>query len=473
MTSVRLQPATVLLTAGTLVAAVLSIVAEPAPSGSSSQEIARLQIEGTGRLRAAYGLRSRLGMLSDTPIALGPELSGINHLTRLAKLRKTPDNLRRLAIARFIMGDANWRQPLLELRALPDFSPSQADRELAAWNVAFGRADVAPEDCRSASRLLQSLKLGWYEHVALAALYDKCGRSREAWQQREAAYRTTDYLMAMAALTLVAGLAGCGVLAVLVAYWISQRRANLPIVRLAPLPIVAGQVLMYAAAAYFGFLTLLRLLVPLMAQALQSAAGDEQASIVYRSILNLLVVALSVAIPSAVLRGLGRRVGLTSSDLGIARPKLLRDVGGGVTGYVATLPLLALSLVVSTALFDPSASRMNPAALDFARAQTFAARAVLFALGAVAAPFVEEFVFRGLLLRALQPRLGFGRACVTTAALFAILHPQLPTGFLSIFTLGVAFALLYGLTGSLWPAVLAHGINNSIVFLYLALYLGG
>ncbi|MBM3496188.1 MAG: CPBP family intramembrane metalloprotease, partial [Armatimonadetes bacterium] len=89
----------------------------------------------------------------------------------------------------------------------------------------------------------------------------------------------------------------------------------------------------------------------------------------------------------------------------------------------------------------------------------------------VMAPITEELVFRGILIRALQPNLGILGAVIVSSAIFAILHPQLPMGFLSIFALGLTFSALYWLTGSLWPSIIAHAANNTVVFGYLALAL--
>ena len=78
---------------------------------------------------------------------------------------------------------------------------------------------------------------------------------------------------------------------------------------------------------------------------------------------------------------------------------------------------------------------------------------------ALLAPIGEELVFRGYLQRVLGARLGAGRAVVITAALFAAIHLN-PASLLALFGLGVIFALLRVWTGSIWPAVIAHAIQN-------------
>jgi membrane protease YdiL (CAAX protease family) len=79
-------------------------------------------------------------------------------------------------------------------------------------------------------------------------------------------------------------------------------------------------------------------------------------------------------------------------------------------------------------------------------------------------PLVEELLFRGALLSALMKRLHPGWAVAVCSLLFATVHlPDL--SFLwyalpNLALLAVALAWLRLSSGSIWPAVLAHGINN-------------
>lgn len=79
-------------------------------------------------------------------------------------------------------------------------------------------------------------------------------------------------------------------------------------------------------------------------------------------------------------------------------------------------------------------------------------------------PLVEELLFRGALLSALLRRVGTGWAIALSSLLFACVHlPDL--GFLwyavpNLALLAAALAWLRLGSGSLWPAVVAHGVNN-------------
>jgi len=79
-------------------------------------------------------------------------------------------------------------------------------------------------------------------------------------------------------------------------------------------------------------------------------------------------------------------------------------------------------------------------------------------------PLVEELLFRGVLLSAISRHMGSGWAIAVTAALFACVHlPDL--SFLwyalpNLALLGLVLGWLRVQSGSIWPAVLAHGANN-------------
>lgn len=77
------------------------------------------------------------------------------------------------------------------------------------------------------------------------------------------------------------------------------------------------------------------------------------------------------------------------------------------------------------------------------------------------APFAEEYLFRGLLFRALDREWGGWRAVVGSAAFFAIYHP--PMSWLPVALLGIANALIFKKTGRLAPAVALHMVYNAVV----------
>ncbi len=86
---------------------------------------------------------------------------------------------------------------------------------------------------------------------------------------------------------------------------------------------------------------------------------------------------------------------------------------------------------------------------------------LLFFGGVIVAPLVEEIVFRGFVFPGLSRRWDWRVGLVGSAFLFALAHIIL-TSILPIFILGVIFAFLYQLSGSIWPAILMHMLTNSL-----------
>ena len=85
------------------------------------------------------------------------------------------------------------------------------------------------------------------------------------------------------------------------------------------------------------------------------------------------------------------------------------------------------------------------------------------ALVIVAAPIVEEFIFRGLIFQGLRRSAGVAVAVVGSAALFALVHP--PIAVIPVFGLGVAAAISFERSGCLWSSIVTHAIYNACAML--------
>lgn len=86
-------------------------------------------------------------------------------------------------------------------------------------------------------------------------------------------------------------------------------------------------------------------------------------------------------------------------------------------------------------------------------------------------PLVEELLFRGALLSALLKRLPVGWAVAACALLFGVVHlPGLHFKWYALpdlMLLALALCWLRLKSGSLWPSVLAHGVNNAVAMIAL------
>lgn len=80
---------------------------------------------------------------------------------------------------------------------------------------------------------------------------------------------------------------------------------------------------------------------------------------------------------------------------------------------------------------------------------------------AVLAPVAEEVAFRGYVLSALRTHLGPGAAIVGSSVLFAAMHLD-PVRFPAVLFLGLFLGWLAFRSGSIWPAVAAHAVNNGL-----------
>jgi hypothetical protein len=101
---------------------------------------------------------------------------------------------------------------------------------------------------------------------------------------------------------------------------------------------------------------------------------------------------------------------------------------------------------------------------------------VVLVLGSVTAPFAEELFFRGVLFGLLRRRQPLLVAYLVSGALFAAAHlvparmnaAQMAGLAIGIFFLGSLLAWTYQRTGSLYPGMLAHALNNAtgLILLY-------
>ena len=168
-----------------------------------------------------------------------------------------------------------------------------------------------------------------------------------------------------------------------------------------------------------------------------------------RSTLPLLGLFFSSALLAAVaaLAPLGLREVLPA--LGFRR------AGWKITVF-GTLGALVVSVGVSQLGIEPEGVKE---ALGVARDPAMFTASLL--VMAVLAPLAEEVVFRGLLYGWLETRWGATVAWAASSLLFAAAHFE-PAHIVLVLPLGLWFGFLRWRSGSLWPSLAAHVVNNGM-----------
>lgn len=141
-----------------------------------------------------------------------------------------------------------------------------------------------------------------------------------------------------------------------------------------------------------------------------------------------------------------------------------RDLPVGLAaGVVTQLSLIPLYIPIERLVEeDPS----DAARRLFDRADGTLDLALLFVMVVVLAPLVEEYFYRGLLLRALQHRLGDVSAVVLSAALFSLAH-FLPLQFPGLFVFGLVAGVLAIRFDRLGPCWFMHAAFNFVSYVQL------
>jgi uncharacterized protein len=151
-----------------------------------------------------------------------------------------------------------------------------------------------------------------------------------------------------------------------------------------------------------------------------------------------------------------RRVGL----VGLAGSLVIGLVAGFWAGWVAEL-LPRLAPALDSDIFDVLAEAMTEGPL--------ASRLLFYAVIVLVAPVAEELIFRGFLWDVLEDSWGPWAAWGLTSLAFAGYH-LVPLHVIAILSTGWLIGWLRLATGSIWPCIFAHFLNNLLsVVLLLAL----
>jgi membrane protease YdiL (CAAX protease family) len=89
------------------------------------------------------------------------------------------------------------------------------------------------------------------------------------------------------------------------------------------------------------------------------------------------------------------------------------------------------------------------------------ALAATVAIGALG-PLAEELLFRGLIFGCVEGYFGTPIAWAVSSILFAVAHAE-PAHIVLVLPIGILLGWVRLRSGSLWPCVIAHAANNTLV----------
>jgi len=176
----------------------------------------------------------------------------------------------------------------------------------------------------------------------------------------------------------------------------------------------------------------------------------------YVSYLPILVVLL-VGLPWVSGRSLGE-LGLRGFD----RATLVAGVLGALAMYAVTIGIAAIQYVFTHQKPQEAAISFFTSTHDRALIATFTFLAV------VAAPFMEEFVYRGFLFNALLRYMPVWVAAGLSGLLFGASHGSW-SALLPLAASGVVLAYVYARSGSLTASMLTHALFNLVNVALLSL----
>lgn len=198
------------------------------------------------------------------------------------------------------------------------------------------------------------------------------------------------------------------------------------------------------------------MLVGLLATAAYAArlsTGDTPDDLLYRwstAIGALLQYGVMAALVLAIAHGPDRML------LALRVPSGLRRTAG--LSVVALLVIFGASAALSIFLDAAGEQGLVPASWDSSRALPFVANALVVI---IAAPVVEESLYRGLGMGLLMPYVGPAVAILLTGLVFGLAH-GLVLGLPVLTVFGVTLGVLRWRTGSVYPGMAVHATFNAL-----------
>ncbi|MBC8309435.1 MAG: CPBP family intramembrane metalloprotease [Phycisphaerales bacterium] len=180
-------------------------------------------------------------------------------------------------------------------------------------------------------------------------------------------------------------------------------------------------------------------------------------------------------------------------DIGWTRGAgLFKEIFWGVSGYAMMLPFLGIGIIITMILlffqgtlaggtggdpFGGTSGGSHPIVLEIANGDLHL-RILLIVLATIAAPVVEETMFRGVLYRQLRSSsknvtfaLSVSGSVLVTSFIFAAIHPQGWAVIPALMGIAIGMNLLREWRGTLLPPMIVHGVSNGLVTSMMLIFL--
>jgi hypothetical protein len=214
----------------------------------------------------------------------------------------------------------------------------------------------------------------------------------------------------------------------------------------------------YAAAAFGVGLIVTIVVVGMVAAVTGTEADDDSPTFTIVATLVQSLVFLATAVGFASLSARPR-----AWHFGLRRTPLWPAVGWAALGMFA----FYVFSIVYTVIARPDVEQGITESLGADEGTVGLIAAGLMVM--VAAPVAEEVFFRGFFYRALRSRFAVPAAAAIDGLLFGIIHFDF-SGLDALLlvpplaVLGIVFCLVYEVTGSIFPVIALHALNNAIAY---------
>ena len=152
---------------------------------------------------------------------------------------------------------------------------------------------------------------------------------------------------------------------------------------------------------------------------------------------------------------------------------VFKEIGCGLLGYLAGLPLIVIGFVISFVLFLLFPIEAEHPVVDPVGGLGPLGILLLVLMLTVWAPLVEETLFRGLFYSHCRRWMAWPVAGIVTGVVFAAIHPQWIWFVPGLASVGFVFAMVREWRGSLIGPIAAHALHNGSIacILVIALWL--